>query len=438
MASKGECKKRAKAGGGGQEEKREQKLQAIVMADSFCRTFQPLTWERPKVLLPLVNVPMLEYTVEFLAQNGIEEIFLVCVWHADKLQAYLDEVAQWPRNLTVHCMPMPACLSAGDALRELDSLGCVRSDPFVLISGDVVSNMDLKKAMAFHKTRREQDHNAILTVCLKPVQVCVFSSWLLATTHTIITKNDELIKIIPTKHALDDLVVGFDKNTAQITYFSDNYKQRNARLPLQLLADHPSTVLRTDLLDTHIDICSPEMMLQFSDNFDYQDIRRDFIRNEVVNWELGMHVYGYILNNCPPYGAQEYAARVLDPRTYHSICRDIITRWVYPFTVDNCLLRQDTTYRLMHHKRNVYRERGVTMPRTSIIGEGVVVGSGSILGEHMTLSRCIVGRNCALGNRSSVIDSHIWGGVTIGSGCTIRQAILAENVVVCVIVIDCD
>ena len=225
-------------------------------------------------------------------------------------------------------------------------------------------------------------------------------------------------------------MVGFDKNTAQMTYFSDNYKQRNARLPLQLLADHPSTVLRTDLLDTHIDICSPEMMLQFSDNFDYQDIRRDFIRNEVVNWELGMHVYGYILNNCPPYGAQEYAARVLDPRTYHSICRDIITRWVYPFTVDNCLLRQDTTYRLMHHKRNVYRERGVTMPRTSIIGEGVVVGSGSVLGEHMTLSRCIVGRNCALGNRSSVIDSHIWGGVTIGSGCTIRQAILAENVVV--------
>lgn len=29
---------------------------------------------RPKVLLPLVNVPMLEYTIEFLAQNGVEEV----------------------------------------------------------------------------------------------------------------------------------------------------------------------------------------------------------------------------------------------------------------------------------------------------------------------------------------------------------------------------
>jgi len=110
------------------------------------------------------------------------QIFLVCVWHADKLQHYLDNVAKWPRSLTVHCMPMPSCLSAGDALRELDSLGCIRSDPFVLISGDVISNMDLKKAMAFHKTRREQDHNAILTVCLKPVRappLCALLSSLL-------------------------------------------------------------------------------------------------------------------------------------------------------------------------------------------------------------------------------------------------------------------
>ena len=40
--------------------------------DSFMKTFRPITWDSPKVLLPLVNVPMLEYTVEFLAQNGVE------------------------------------------------------------------------------------------------------------------------------------------------------------------------------------------------------------------------------------------------------------------------------------------------------------------------------------------------------------------------------
>lgn len=54
--------------------KRDQKLQAVILADSFSKTFRPITLECPKVLLPLVNVPMLEYTIEFLAQNGVEEV----------------------------------------------------------------------------------------------------------------------------------------------------------------------------------------------------------------------------------------------------------------------------------------------------------------------------------------------------------------------------
>ena len=77
--SKKEGVKKAKAGGGGggggdEDVKREQKLQAILLADSFATTFRPVTWESPKVLLPHVNVPMLEYTIEFLAQNGVEEV----------------------------------------------------------------------------------------------------------------------------------------------------------------------------------------------------------------------------------------------------------------------------------------------------------------------------------------------------------------------------
>lgn len=54
--------------------KRDQKLQAILLADSFTTTFRPLTWDKPKVLLPLVNVPMIEYTLEFLAKNKVEEV----------------------------------------------------------------------------------------------------------------------------------------------------------------------------------------------------------------------------------------------------------------------------------------------------------------------------------------------------------------------------
>ena len=66
--------KKNAGGGGGEDAKRDQKLQAILLADSFSKSFRPVTWEKPKVLLPLVNVPMIEYTIEFLALNGVEEV----------------------------------------------------------------------------------------------------------------------------------------------------------------------------------------------------------------------------------------------------------------------------------------------------------------------------------------------------------------------------
>lgn len=55
-------------------------------------------------------------------------------------------------------------------MRELDSLGLIRTDPFVLISGDVISNINLSKVIDFHRERRKEDSNAIMTVVLKEIQ----------------------------------------------------------------------------------------------------------------------------------------------------------------------------------------------------------------------------------------------------------------------------
>ena len=77
MASSTSKAGKKKKGGGGESialMKQEQPLQAILLADSFTDTFRPLTQKMPKVLLPLVNVPMIEYTLEFLAINGVEEV----------------------------------------------------------------------------------------------------------------------------------------------------------------------------------------------------------------------------------------------------------------------------------------------------------------------------------------------------------------------------
>ncbi|KAL3894657.1 MAG: hypothetical protein SGCHY_005152, partial [Lobulomycetales sp.] len=68
-------------------EEEEEAVAAVVVADSFDRRFRPLTLDRPRCLLPLANVPLLEYTLECLAVSGIRDIFIICCAHADQIKA---------------------------------------------------------------------------------------------------------------------------------------------------------------------------------------------------------------------------------------------------------------------------------------------------------------------------------------------------------------
>ena len=151
-----------------------------------------------------------------------------------------------------------------------------------------------------------------------------------------------------------------------------------------------------------------------------QDIRKDFIRNEVVNFDLGLHIYGYITKN-------EYAARVQDPRTYHAISRDIVTRWVYPI-VPEAQLVAGSSY--SHWKRNVYKEASAKISRSARIGESVVLGKDSIIKEDASVNRTIIGRQCVIGAGSIVNESHIWEGVILEPNVQVSHAIICNGVVV--------
>lgn len=59
--------------------------------------------------------------------------------------------------------------------------------------------------------------------------------------------------------------------------------------------EHGELQIRSDLLDCHVDVCSPEVLVQISDNFDYQDMRQDFVANEAANHELGNKILAHVV-----------------------------------------------------------------------------------------------------------------------------------------------
>ncbi|KNC46723.1 uncharacterized protein AMSG_11564, partial [Thecamonas trahens ATCC 50062] len=207
-------------------------------------------------LLPLVNTPVLDYTLEFLASSGVKEIFVFCCAHPELISAHLDG-SKWTKassKVTVTTIINTQCITIGDALRDMDSRDVISGD-FVLVAGDVVSNLDLRPVIAEHKRRREADKGAIMTSVYKKV----------APSHRTRSLND-------------DVIVGLNTETSEVVYFSSEVESSKIDLDVRLFTEVPKLELRHDLLDTFIDICAPEVLMLFSDNFDYSDLRSDFVR----------------------------------------------------------------------------------------------------------------------------------------------------------------
>ncbi|KXZ48102.1 hypothetical protein GPECTOR_30g197 [Gonium pectorale] len=397
-----------RGGGGGERVEARTVLSAVLLADSFTQRFRPITVERPKALLPLVNVPMIEYALEWLAMNGVEECFVFCCAHADLIKRYLSD-SKWANSRDMKVTPIvsTACLSAGEALRTIDQRDMIKGD-FVLCSADVVSNMKLAPMLEAHRARRAADKNAIMTLAMKPVQ-----------------HPSQRLRLGDT-----DLLVVLDATTQRLLKYTEIEPGRPvplAKLDCALFSERDEVQVRSDLMDTHIAICSPEVLMLFSDNFDYQNIRRDFVSGVLSEEELGnkLHVYEVV---------GEYAARVHNLRSYDAVSRDLLQRWAFPFVPDTNALSiggsptwGQTSYRYSRGHR--YLEATVSLARSTVPGEDVAIGAGTSIGEGSRVVQSVIGRNVRIGRNVDIVGCYVQDGVVIQDGVVLRSALVCEGAV---------
>ncbi|KAH8024272.1 hypothetical protein HPB51_022391 [Rhipicephalus microplus] len=131
--------------------KQEEILQAVVTADNFNDRFAPITKEHPWVLMPLVHRPLIDYTLQYLSNEGVQETFVLCRSHADKIRDYIKE-SKWSdaeSKMSVNVLSSEDYLSVGDMIRDLDAKALIRSD-FVLLDGATVANVPLRPIIEEH------------------------------------------------------------------------------------------------------------------------------------------------------------------------------------------------------------------------------------------------------------------------------------------------
>lgn len=379
--------------------KQEDVLQAVVIADTFNVRFAPITDKKPRTLLSVVNVPVLDYTLEFLAASGIQEIFVFCCHLADQIRTHIRN-SKWSESsspCTVTPILSEGCLSMGDAMREIDDKSLIRSD-FVLVYGDIVANLDLQSIIQEHKKKREKDKHAVMTVVMKKA------------TPGHCSRCRE-----------DDVLLAIDSSNSRILHYLKTGNQKKLELPVEVLTEHKNVHLHYDLLDCQISVCSPQVPALFKDNFDYLT-RDDFIKGILMTEDvMGNTIFSKIVSD-------KYAARVSNLQMYDIVSRDIMSRWTYPLVPDNSINNNDNS--VSYGRHNVYLSKDVTLARGCVLEEKVVVGSGSSIGCNTVISQSVIGNNCKIGENVEITGSYIWDNVVIEDNCVIKTSIICDNVVI--------
>jgi NDP-sugar pyrophosphorylase family protein len=130
----------------------------MIVAAGLGTRLHPLTEHRAKPAVPVRGIPMIAYSLAFLARAGVDEIVINVHHLPDSLIAAAQ---RWcPAHLKLQFSHEPELLHTGGAIRRVASF-LRESDPCVVLGGDMILDFDLAAMIRRH---REGDHAATLVL----------------------------------------------------------------------------------------------------------------------------------------------------------------------------------------------------------------------------------------------------------------------------------
>ncbi|XP_069954474.1 translation initiation factor eIF2B subunit epsilon isoform X1 [Cherax quadricarinatus] len=378
-------------------------LQAVVLA---LNPHQTLLQHGPKELVPLVNTPLLDYTLDWLERSGVDETIVYCRahTHADKIRqhcrAHSDKWGFTTRRgdcgMKVCVVASEDCHSMGDAMRDLYAKSLLKDD-FFLVHGDVVATIDLKSLMMKHRERRMADKSIIMTcVYLNCNQGNLGDEEAQATLITDAVTGKLLSHQRPSKN-----------NTAKFL------------LPTELFQNSSDLKVVPEAHDPSIAVCSEAVPSLFSDNFDYGS-RDSLIRGVIEQEEL----LGYTI--CCEILDSGYATRVSSFNFYEKVSGEVIRRMSYPMVSEVSLTSHRIRY-MYDTFTNNYWEPSAKFHKGSG-GTNVVVGAGSEISMTAELQWSVIGDHCIIEDNVKANTAFIMNNVVIKAGCVLDHCFLGDNV----------
>ncbi len=130
------------------------------MAGGEGTRLRPLTSNLPKPMMPLANKPMMEHVIDLLRRHGFDEIVVTLAFMPDAIRNHFGDGSEYGVHIQYATEETPLG-TAGSVRNAADAL----DDRFLVISGDVLTDIDLGEVVAFHEAK-----GALATIGLVPVE----------------------------------------------------------------------------------------------------------------------------------------------------------------------------------------------------------------------------------------------------------------------------
>jgi mannose-1-phosphate guanylyltransferase/phosphomannomutase len=355
-------------------------MKAVVMAGGEGSRLRPLTSRRPKPLAPIANKPVMEHIVDLLRRHGITEIIATLHYLADEVESYFGDGSAFGVSMQYVVEDTP--LGTAGAVRLASDL--IGNESFLIISGDALTDLDLKALIADHARS-----GASATITLQRVT-----------------------------NPLEFGVVITDENR-HITRF----------------VEKPSWgEIFSDTINTGIYVLEPEV-LQYMTKGKAYDFSRDIFPRMLHEQKL---ISGYI--------ASEYWTDIGNLQQYQQANYDALSGKLHleipgvqtepgVWMGEGC--RIDPQARLI---APLVLGRNVVVEAGAIVGADTVLGNATIVARNARLQRTIAWAACYFGESSvvtgstiadrNIIKDHvtIGDGAVVGSGCTLGSgAVVRPN-----------
>ena len=124
--------------------------EAVVLAAGEGRRLRPLTYNRPKPMLPVAHRPIIEYVLDSLIDGGIERIAIVVGYRGARVKSHFGPTY---RDIPIEFINQRKQLGSAHALLQARGSGIPReSDRFLVVNGDQLYDPSLVESVVDRST----------------------------------------------------------------------------------------------------------------------------------------------------------------------------------------------------------------------------------------------------------------------------------------------